>query len=99
MSLSLLSTLAGYSIVIPSFLVQLPQIVKIWDAGSAEGVSLPSVVFELSAFTIGMAFNWAKGYPFSAWGELVPAMVQTFIVAVLVVRWVVGGRIMLIIMT
>ena len=88
MSLSLLSTLAGYCIVIPSFLVQLPQIVKIWTAGSADGISLSAVVFDLFAFTVGGAFNWAKGYPFSAWGELVPAMVQTAIVAVLVVRWV-----------
>ena len=98
MSISLLSTLAGYSIVIPSFFVQLPQILKIWHAGSADGISLPAVVSELCAFTIGGAFNWAKGYPFSAWGELVPAMVQTAMLAVLVVRWVVGGRIMQIIM-
>ena len=88
MSLSLLSTLAGYCIVIPSFVVQVPQIVKIWSAGSAEGISLPSVVFELFAFTVGGAYNWGKGYPFSAWGELVPAIVQTTIVAGLVIRLV-----------
>ena len=92
MSLYILSTMAGYSIVLPSFFVQLPQIIKIWQAGSGEGVSLPTVVFELLAFTIGGAFNWAKGHPFSAWGELVPATVQTTIVAFLLVRWVVWWR-------
>ena len=80
--------MAGYCLVIPSFLVQLPQIVKIWRAGSADGIRLSSVVFDLFALTVGGAFNWAKGYPFSAWGELVPAIVQTAIVAGLVIRWV-----------
>ena len=81
-----LSSLLGYCIVIPSFVVQVPQIMKIWKAGSAEGISLSSVIFDLFAFTVGGAFNWKKGYPFSAWGELVPAIIQTAIVATLVVR-------------
>ena len=86
MYLSLLASLLGYCIVIPSFVVQVPQIVKIWRAGSAEGISLSSIIFDLFAFTVGGAFNWAKGYPFSAWGELVPAIIQTTIVATLVIR-------------
>ena len=84
--ISFLSSLLGYCIVIPSFVVQVPQIVKIWRAGSADGISLSSVIFDLFAFTVGGAFNWNKGYPFSAWGELVPAIIQTTIVATLVVR-------------
>ena len=84
--ISHLSSILGYSVVIPSFVVQVPQIVKIWKAGSAEGIRLSSVIFDLFAFTFGGAFNWKKGYPFSAWGELVPAIIQTAIVATLVVR-------------
>ena len=84
--MSLLASLMGYCIVIPSFVVQVPQIVKIWRAGSAEGISLSSIIFDLFAFTVGGAFNWSKGYPFSAWGELVPAIIQTTIVAALVIR-------------
>ena len=95
LSLSLLSSLLGYCLVIPSFLVQLPQIVKIWSAGSADGISLSSVIFDLFALTVGGAFNWAKGHPFSAWGELLPAIVQTAIVAGLVIRWVRSGLLMI----
>ena len=86
LTLTLLGSLVGYSIVVPSFIVQIPQIIKIIRAGSADGISLSSVGFDLLAMTIGLAFNWGKGYPFSAWGELVPATVQTGIVVWLVIR-------------
>ena len=85
-TLSLMSSFVGYCLVLPSFLVQIPQIIKISRSGSADGISLSSVGFDLLAMTIGLAFNWSKGYPFSAWGELLPATVQTAVVVWLVVR-------------
>ena len=46
------------------FSVKFPQILKILNAKSAEGISFLSVLLELIAVTSAASYNFAKGYPF-----------------------------------
>lgn len=62
----------------------MPQIAKIYSNKSGEGISIVSVTFDLTAITIYMAYNFVKGFPFTAWGDSTFLALQTLIVAVLV---------------
>merc|ERR1712243_334309 len=53
-----LSKLVGYSIVLPAFFVLIPQILKVWEAGSGEGLSIPLQAQELAMLVIGSCYNW-----------------------------------------
>jgi mannose-P-dolichol utilization defect protein 1 len=60
----LISRVLGYGIVAGSTLVKLPQMLKIFMAGSVEGLSLVSFLLELLSVTISMTYNIANRYPF-----------------------------------
>ena len=80
----------GYGIIAGSLMVKVPQILKIWRANSGKGISLPGVLLDLSAITANVAYSFVLGYPFSAWGEGLFLVIQTAIIAVLVLYF--GGR-------
>ncbi|XP_077598111.1 uncharacterized protein LOC144213490 isoform X3 [Stigmatopora nigra] len=63
---------------------------KILGAQNAEGVSLASVLGELVAVTGSLAYGFANGFPFSAWGEALFVTLQTVGVGFLVQHY--GGR-------
>lgn len=65
-------------------MVKLPQIIKIWQNRSGEGISLVSVLFDLCAITINASYSYVKAFPFSAWGDSAFLGVQTFIIGLLV---------------
>lgn len=65
-------------------LVKVPQIVKIMNAKSAEGLSLFSVLLDLFAITCHMSYSLVSGFPFSAWGDSAFVGIQTAIIAVLI---------------
>ncbi len=44
--------------------VKLPQVVKIWRARSAEGISLVSVSLEMLALSAVLAYGFANSFPF-----------------------------------
>lgn len=44
--------------------VKFPQILKIVNAKSAEGISFLGVLLELIAVTSSASYSFAKGYPF-----------------------------------
>uniref|UniRef100_A0A0K8RKC5 Mannose-P-dolichol utilization defect 1 protein homolog n=1 Tax=Ixodes ricinus TaxID=34613 RepID=A0A0K8RKC5_IXORI len=56
----------GYGIIVGSTLVKVPQIVKIVQAQSAEGISVTSVLLELIGVTASTAYSYAQRYPFSS---------------------------------
>ncbi|XP_038183951.1 mannose-P-dolichol utilization defect 1 protein isoform X3 [Arvicola amphibius] len=61
----LLSKGLGLGIVAGSLLVKLPQIFKILGAKSAEGLSLQSVMLELTALTGTVVYSITNNFPFS----------------------------------
>lgn len=44
--------------------VKVPQILKIWRAGSSEGISIVGTSMELTAITGSMVYSYAKQFPF-----------------------------------
>ncbi|XP_057711450.1 mannose-P-dolichol utilization defect 1 protein-like [Corythoichthys intestinalis] len=86
----LLSKVVGSVIILGSMLVKVPQIAKILGAKNAEGVSFLSLLGELFAITGSLAYSFANGFPFSAWGEALFVMFQTVTIGFLVQHY--GGR-------
>lgn len=82
-----LSKCLGYGIIVGSTLVKVPQILKIVQAQSAEGISVTSVLLELVGITASTAYSYAMRYPFSAWGEGLFLVLETALIAALVLRF------------
>jgi len=81
---SSLSKCLGIALILGSVLVKLPQILKIWKNKSGEGISLLSVMMDLSAITINASYSFVKAFPFSAWGDSAFLAIQTFIIGLMV---------------
>ncbi|XP_040168608.1 mannose-P-dolichol utilization defect 1 protein homolog [Anopheles arabiensis] len=86
---ALLSKGLGLGIIAGSVLVKVPQITKILANKSARGISLFSVLLDLFAITIHMAYSFVNGFPFSAWGDTAFLALQTAIIAMMVLFY--GG--------
>lgn len=86
----LLSKGLGYGIVAGSVMVKLPQVLKLVGARSGAGLSLGAVGLELAALGGTVAYSWARGFPFSAWGEALFLLLQTLTIGFLVLHY--GGR-------
>ncbi|XP_054724889.1 mannose-P-dolichol utilization defect 1 protein-like [Uloborus diversus] len=82
-----ISKALGTGIILGSTLVKLPQIIKIVNAKSAEGLSFLGILLELIAITSTASYNYAKGYPFSSWGESCFLLVETAIIGFLVLLY------------
>jgi len=74
----------GYSIIVASTLVKLPQLLKIFSARSGAGISVLGTFLELLAITFNAAYSYGKRYPFTAWGEALFLLVETGLIAFLV---------------
>ncbi|XP_043246712.1 mannose-P-dolichol utilization defect 1 protein homolog [Amphibalanus amphitrite] len=81
---STLSKGLGLGIVAGSSLVKVPQVLKILMNKSAEGISIYGVLMELFAVTAATAYCFVQQYPFSAYGEGVFLILQTALIAALV---------------
>lgn len=72
----LVSKTLGFLIIAGSCIVKVPQIMKFVRAGEAKGVSVTMYILEALGYTITVAFNIRKGYPFSTFGENAFILVQ-----------------------
>ena len=79
----LISKGLGYGVVVGSAMVKVPQIVKVVRARSAQGLNIWSYYAELLAFTLNLAYNLEKKFPFSTWGETSFMSIQTTILIIL----------------
>ncbi|KAK3697665.1 hypothetical protein RRG08_007477 [Elysia crispata] len=80
----LISKCLGYAIITGSFIVKVPQIIKIMRAKSGEGINLISVTLELFAISAAWAYGAGHKFPFSAYGEAIFMAFQTVVIAFLV---------------
>ncbi|KAG6033884.1 hypothetical protein E4U19_006135 [Claviceps sp. Clav32 group G5] len=80
----------GIGIIAASSIVKVPQIVKLVNSKSAEGVSFLSYLLETSAYLITLAYNVRNGFPFSTFGETALILGQNVIISVLVLKY--SGR-------
>lgn len=81
---ALISKGLGIGIIAGSILVKVPQIVKILNAKSADGISIYSVLLDLLAITFHISYSFVSGFPFSAWGDGTFLAIQTAIIAALI---------------
>ncbi|XP_017151914.1 mannose-P-dolichol utilization defect 1 protein homolog [Drosophila miranda] len=87
---ALLSKGLGLAIIAGSVLVKVPQVLKILNNKSGEGINILGVMLDLLAITFHMSYSFMNGYPFSAWGDSTFLAFQTVAIAVLVLYF--SGR-------
>ncbi|XP_022221990.2 mannose-P-dolichol utilization defect 1 protein homolog [Drosophila obscura] len=87
---ALLSKGLGLAIIAGSVLVKVPQVLKILNNKSGEGINIVGVMLDLLAISFHMSYSFMNGYPFSAWGDNTFLAIQTVTIAVLVLYF--SGR-------
>lgn len=83
----------GYGIVFGSLIVKMPQIWKLMDSQSGAGLNIYSILLELSAITLNLAYSHRNEFPFSSWGDVAFLAIQTAIIASLVIYYNHNSRI------
>jgi mannose-P-dolichol utilization defect protein 1 len=77
----------GIGIIGASSVVKVPQLLKLLNSQSAEGLSFLSYLLESSAYLISLAYNVRHGFPFSTYGETALILVQNIAIASLVLKY------------
>jgi mannose-P-dolichol utilization defect protein 1 len=77
----------GIGIIAASSIVKVPQIIKLLNSKSAEGVSFLSYFLETASYLISLAYNYRQGFPFSTYGETSFILVQNVVIATMVLNY------------
>jgi len=77
----------GIGIIGASSIVKVPQLLKLLNSQSAEGLSFLSYLLESSSYLISLAYNVRHGFPFSTFGETALILVQNIAIASLVLKY------------
>lgn len=77
----------GIGIIGASSIVKIPQLLKLLNSQSAEGLSFLSYLLESSSYLISLAYNVRHGFPFSTFGETALILVQNIAIASLVLKY------------
>ncbi|EDU50407.1 mannose-P-dolichol utilization defect 1 protein [Pyrenophora tritici-repentis] len=80
----------GIGIIGASSIVKIPQLLKLLNSQSADGLSFLSYLLESSSYLISLAYNVRHGFPFSTYGETGLILVQNIAIASLVLKY--GGH-------
>ena len=84
--LYLFSKTLGYSIVVASTVIKLPQVFKILSARSSFGLSFNGSLLELLAVTFTFCYAFTRQFPFSAWGESFFLTIESFLITFFI-KW------------
>ena len=74
----------GYIILVGALAVKVPQILKIWKAKSAFGLSPETTYIEIIYYIPIVGYNLFRNNPISTFGETIAVMVQTFMILMLI---------------
>lgn len=85
-----LSKTLGLGIIGASSVVKIPQLLKLLNAQSAEGISFLAYLLETASYLISLAYNVRNGFPFSTYGEVALIAIQNVAISVLVLQF--SGR-------
>lgn len=77
----------GIGIIGASSIVKVPQLLKLLNSQSSEGLSFLSYLLESSAYLISLSYNVRHGFPFSTYGETALILVQNIAIASLVLKY------------
>ncbi|XP_034463456.1 mannose-P-dolichol utilization defect 1 protein-like [Hippoglossus hippoglossus] len=75
---------AGFWMLLDTLLAPLPQLLKIVWRGSADGLSLPSVLLQLYSLSCPVVYAVANNYPLFAWAERIFTLAQLAVIAFLI---------------
>jgi len=84
---STLSKGLGIAIILGSIFVKFPQILKIYNAKTAKGISLATVTLDLIVITIYASYNYLKQFPISSYGDTAFLSVQTIAIGFLLLYY------------
>lgn len=77
----------GIGIIGASSVVKVPQLLKLLNSQSADGLSFLSYLLESGAYLISLGYNVRHGFPFSTYGETALILVQNVAIASLVLKY------------
>lgn len=77
----------GVGIIGASSVVKIPQLLKLLNSQSAEGISFLSYFLETASYLISLAYNVRNGFPFSTYGEVALIAIQNVAISVLVLQF------------
>jgi mannose-P-dolichol utilization defect protein 1 len=77
----------GIGIIGASSIVKVPQLLKLINSQSADGLSFLSYLLESSAYLISLSYNVRRGFPFSTYGETALILIQNIAIASLVLQY------------
>ncbi|XP_071316559.1 mannose-P-dolichol utilization defect 1 protein-like [Trachinotus anak] len=83
----LLKKIAGFWILLDTLLAQLPQLLKILWRGSADGLSLSSVLLQLYASSCPVVYAMINNFPLFAWAERLFTLAQTAAIVFLILHY------------
>lgn len=67
--------------------MKFPQIIKIFNAKTATGISLATVILDQTVLTLYSTYNYLKEFPISAWGDTGFLSIQTLAIAFLLLYY------------
>ncbi|KXL47327.1 hypothetical protein M433DRAFT_64238 [Acidomyces richmondensis BFW] len=82
-----ISKALGVGIIAASSVVKIPQLLKLLNSQSAEGVSFLSYLLETASYLITLVYNVRNGFPFSTYGEVGLIAIQNVAISVLVLQY------------
>ncbi|KAI9702256.1 MAG: hypothetical protein M1820_006188 [Bogoriella megaspora] len=85
-----ISKALGLGIIGASAVVKIPQLLKILNAQSGEGISFLSYLLETLSYTVTLAYSARQGFPFSTYGETALIAAQNVAISTLVLHY--GGK-------
>ena len=77
----------GVGIIGASSVVKIPQLLKLLNSQSAEGISFLSYLLETSSYLISLVYNIRNQFPFSTYGEVALIVIQNVAISVLVLQY------------
>jgi mannose-P-dolichol utilization defect protein 1 len=82
-----ISKVLGLAIVGASSVVKIPQMIKLINSGSAEGVSLIGYLLETASLMVTLVYNIRNKFPFSSFGETAFIAIQNIAICFLVLEF------------
>ncbi|EME89155.1 uncharacterized protein MYCFIDRAFT_27250 [Pseudocercospora fijiensis CIRAD86] len=82
-----ISKALGIAIIAASSIVKIPQLLKLLNSQSAEGISFLSYLLETSSYLITLVYNIRNEFPFSTYGEIALIAIQNVAISVLVLQY------------
>ncbi|KAL0280196.1 UNVERIFIED_CONTAM: hypothetical protein PYX00_001568 [Menopon gallinae] len=69
------------------FILKIPQIIKLYKAGEASGISLKGLLLELSSYCVTMLYNYTNQHSLLSYLEYPIIIIQEYIVILLVLHY------------